>query len=243
MAEKLLIKKDRTFFVKDDTKDVHTQFGFIKASDLKNPPGTIVKTNKDVEMILIEPDFLDKIKKIKRGAQVIPLKDIGTIIAETGINKNSNVVDAGAGSGYMALFLAIYSKQVTTYEIRDDHFDIVKHNIDFMELKNIKLKKGNIYESIDEKNVDVINLDVPEPWLAIPTIQQSLKVGGYIVSYSPTIPQVMDFCNEIKKFEEFLHLKTIEIIEREWDVFGRKVRPKTQTIGHSGFLTFVRKIR
>lgn len=241
--EKILIKKDRIFFVKDNSKDMHTQFGYIRSSELKKPKGSVLKTNTSVEMVLLNADFLDKLNKIKRGAQIIPLKDIGTIIAQTGINKNSIVVDAGAGSGYCTLIFANIAKKVYSYEIREDHYKIVKKNIDFFGFKNVKLKLQNIYEGIDEKNVDLIHLDLGEPWEAVKHCLKSLKIGGYLVSYSPTIPQVMDFSEEIKKYEEFKYLKTIEIIERDWDVQGRKVRPKTQQIGHSGFITFVRRIR
>jgi tRNA A58 N-methylase Trm61 len=52
----------------------------------------------------------------------------------------------------------------------------------------------------------------------------------------------MDFVEEVKKHEELLYLETTETIEREWEVSERKVRPRSQQIGHSGFLTFVRKI-
>ena len=45
------------------------------------------------------------------------------------------------------------------------------------------------------------------------------------------------------KKENFYVVKTIEIIERQWEIDGRKVRPKGQEIGHSGFLTFMRKIK
>ena len=64
-----------------------------------------------------------------------------------------------------------------------------------------------------------------------------------MVSYSPTIPQVMDFVNESKKRDELVYLKTKEVIEREWEINERKVRPMSQQIGHSGFLSFVRKVR
>jgi tRNA (adenine57-N1/adenine58-N1)-methyltransferase catalytic subunit len=240
---KLLIKNsEKMIFVKDPTKDIHTQYGYIKAEDMKKS-GVVLKTNKDVEMTLIDAEFLDKLSKIKRGAQIIPLKDIGTIMMETGIGKESIVVDAGAGSGSMALCLANIAKKVYTYEIRQDHFDIVKANIEFMGMKNIELKLKSIYDGIDEKDVDMINLDVPEPWEAIKSAVIALKVGGYISSYSPTIPQVMDFVEALKNQKEFIYIKTIEIIEREWDVNQRKVRPRTQAIGHSGFITFARKIQ
>ena len=93
-----------------------------------------------------------------------------------------------------------------------------------------------------EKNVDVIILDLPEPWKVIPHAKKALKNGGYIVSYSPTIPQVSDFVEEINKADEFIYLKTTETIQRDWEVEGRKIRPRSQAIGHSGFITFARKI-
>jgi len=83
-------------------------------------------------------------------------------------------------------------------------------------------------------------LDVPSPWDVIKHMDK-IKAGGYIVNYSPTIPQVMDFVNSLS--EDLFHVKTIELVQREWEVTGRKVRPKTfQELGHSGFLSFVRKL-
>ena len=135
-----------------------------------------------------------------------------------------------------------HCKKVVTYDIREDFIEVVKSNIEFLGLKNIVVKNKNIYSSIDEKNVDLITLDVPEPWLAIDSCSNALKIGGFLVSYSPTIPQVMDFVNEIRKRKDFVHVKTAEIIEREWDVEDRKVRPKSITIGHSGFMSLARRV-
>jgi tRNA (adenine57-N1/adenine58-N1)-methyltransferase len=151
-------------------------------------------------------------------------------------------VDAGAGSGALACFLGNIVKEVITYEIREDFIKIVKKNIDFLNLKNVKIKNKNIYEGITEKNVDLVTLDLPEPWKALNPAEKALKVGGFLVSYSPSIPQVMDFVDNVRKNKNFAYLKTSEIIEREWDVDERKVRPRSQAIGHSGFLSFVRKI-
>jgi len=90
--------------------------------------------------------------------------------------------------------------------------------------------------------LDLITLDLPDPWNALGTVEKSLKIGGFLVSYSPTIPQVMDFINIINKKERFIHLKTIELIQREWEIDQRKVRPMTTQTVHTGFLSFVRKI-
>ena len=242
MTSKILMdKKGNKFLVKDISNDYHTKFGYFSKKDLKKTNKKI-KSNTGKEFSIVDPSFIDLYRKIKRDAQIIPLKDIGLIVAETGVNPKSKVVDAGAGSGALACFLANIVKEVITYEIRDDFIKIVKKNIDFLSLKNVKIKNKNIYEGITEKNVDLIILDLPEPWKALNPAEKALKVGGFLVSYSPSIPQVMDFVNQVRKNKNFAYLKTSEIIEREWDVDERKVRPRSQAIGHSGFLSFVRKI-
>jgi len=227
------------FLIKDINKDYHTKHGYFKKEDLKK---TKIKSNTGKEFSVFDPYFVDLYRKIKRDAQIIPLKDIGLIVAETGINKNSKVVDAGAGSGALCCFFANIVKEVVTYEIREDFIEIVKKNIEFLKLKNIKIKNKNVYDGIDEKDVDLVMLDLPEPWKAINAAKKALKVGGFLVSYSPSIPQTVDFVNEINKDKDFVHVKTSEILEREWEIDGRKVRPRSQQIGHSGFISFVRRI-
>ena len=238
----LMTKQGKKFYVRDLQKDFHNQYGFVKKEDLKKKDGSVLETNTKKELTIFSPSFTDVYKKIKRDAQIIPLKDIGLIIAETGIDKNSKIVDAGSGSGALACFLAHLCKEVTTYEIREDFIEIVKKNIDFLDLENIKIKNKNIYEGVNEKNIDLIILDLPEPWKAIESAKKALKIGGFLVSYSPSIPQTMDFVNEIHKNSCFIHVKTSEVIEREWEVEERKVRPKSRGIGHSGLISFCRRV-
>ena len=239
----LITRHGKKFYAKDLESDVHTQYGFVKKEDIeKSNEGDLLKSNTEKEFFVFNPSFIDLYRKIKRDAQIIPLKDIGFIIAETGINRESKVLDAGSGSGALACFLASIAKEVITYEIRDDFIDIVKSNIEFLQLKNIKIKNKNIYEEMDDTDIDVIILDVPEPWKAIENCSKALKPGGFLVSYSPSIPQVADFVNALRKNEIFVYLKTCEITEREWEVEERKVRPKSAAIGHSGFMSFARKV-
>jgi len=242
VKQKILItRQGRKFFFRGS--DLHTQYGYIKKEELEEAkPGAKVKTNTGREMTVLEPDFIDLYSKIKRSAQIIPLKDIGSIITGTGISNKSTVVDAGAGSGALCCFLAHIVKKVYTYEIRDDFAEIVSKNIEFLGLKNIVLKKKSIYDGIDEKDVDMVMLDLPEPWKVIPHAVKSLKHGGFLISYSPTLPQVSDFVEEIRKNSSMLFLRTTETIEREWEIDGRKIRPRSQAIGHSGFLSFARKV-
>ena len=170
----VLTKKGDIMYIKDTSKDYHTKYGFIKKEDFKKSK---VVTNTGKELSLLDPSFIDLYKKIKRAPQIIPLKDIGSIITFTGINKNSIVIDAGAGSGGLSCFLANLVKKVYTYDIRDDFIEVVKINKQNLKLNNLTIKKQDIYESIPEKNVDLITLDVPEPWLVLKNASKSLKKG------------------------------------------------------------------
>jgi tRNA (adenine57-N1/adenine58-N1)-methyltransferase catalytic subunit len=243
MIKKILMTtKGKKFFVKNTNNDYHCQYGFISAMDLKKAKsGTTVTTQKGAKLLVLDPQFIDLYQKITRGPQIIAQKDIGAIIAETAINKKSTVIDAGGGSGALSFFLTNICKKVITYEIREDFTKILNKNKEFFGFKNITIKNQDIYDGISEKNVDLITLDLPEPWKVVCHAEKALKPGGFLVSYSPSIPQIADFVKAISKSEKLIHLKTKEIIERMWEVDGRKVRPHTRMLGHTGFLTFCRK--
>ncbi len=183
-------------------------------------------------------NLIDKIKKFKRGPAIILPKDIGLIITLTGINKDSVVVDAGTGSGFLAAYLANICKKVITYENRREFYEIAKNNLS--DFKNIKLKFKDIYRGIQERNIDLITLDLKEPWKVLKYAKKSLKSDGFIFSYLPTINQIEILLKEIKK-HNFRLIKVTELLEREWETEER-IRPKSQMIAHTGFLVFIRKL-
>ncbi len=242
MTDKMLISQlGRSFLIPDVDKDFHCQDGMIKSAELKKAKdGAVLKTNMGVEFTLVSASFKDKFSKIKRGPQIINLKDIGAIIAFTGINKDSFIVDAGGGSGALCCFLAGIAKKVVTYDNDDRSIEKIKENKKRLDVK-LTVKKGDVYEKLPEKNVDVITLDLPDTSLALENVKKSLKPGGYCVSYSPHITQSSAFVNKAIELG-FSHIRTFELIERDWQVEGRKARPDFKALGHTGFLSIVRKL-
>ena len=237
--KKIIQRKDNTYYWKEG--DFHSNQGLIKEKDIKTKSKAI--SNTDKEFVIYNAKFIDNLKKIRRGPQAIPFKDIGRIIIETGINKDSKIVDAGTGSGMLVASLANIAKQVTTYEKREDFMKIAEKNFKNLELKNIKIKNKDIYDGISEKNIDLITLDLDSPWLVIEHAEKALVSGGFLVSYSPSIPQVQDFIKKIEETESLQVSKVMEIIERPWKFEGRKIHPEYRMLGHSGFLVFIRKIQ
>ncbi|HLC32400.1 MAG TPA: methyltransferase domain-containing protein [Candidatus Nanoarchaeia archaeon] len=233
----------QNYFVTDLSKEVHTKYGTIAKADIAKPSGTVILSSTKKEFYLIDAEYIDVYKQFKKLPQTIPLKDIGLIIVETGISKESIVVDGGVGSGALAASLARIVKEVTSYDVREDCIATAQENYNLAGITNAKTKHQSLYDGIDEHNVDLITLDVPEPWKVVVHAIKALRVGGFLVSYSPSVPQVQDFVSEAMKHDELFIVKTVELIERLWEIDGRKVRPKSTGIGHSGFLTFVRKIK
>ena len=170
------------------------------------------------------------------------IKELGMIAAETGVNKDSVMLDSGTGSGAAALFFGHLCKKVYSYDIDAENLKCAKENAEFLSISNIEFINKNVYEGIEQKDVDLIVFDLPEPWKAVEQAQKALKTGGVLVNYSLQVPQIQEFCNVLAKNESFIILKTIELIERDWKVEGLIARPSSEGIGHTGFLTFARKV-
>ncbi len=257
MSNKLLIKLPRTTYVAevdrevvlsefekhlvDPDKDFHSKYGIIAKKELAKKAGSVLKAGKE-EFYLLEPAFLDLYKTLKRSAQIIGLKDIGIIISHTGIHRESVVMDAGTGSGAFACFVAAIAKQVISYDVDHERSELGQRNACGLGLTNVVFKKGDVYkpETVKEKNIDVFLLDVPEPWQALKTAEKVLKVGGFLVAYTPQIHQAQKAVVALPK--NMLHERTIEVMERDWLVDEMRLRPNSGDMMHTAFLTFVRKL-
>ncbi len=177
------------------------------------------------------------LKKLKRGPQILLPKDLGMIVAFSGINRESVVVDAGSGSGFAAVFFGSIAKTVVTFEERPEFADFAEKNIKRSGLGNIELRRQSVFDGFREK-ADVINLDLLEPERIFAS-DYGLADGGVIVAYSPHSEQVSSFIKAAKEhgFETF----TVETILRE--ILSREAgtRPQTKGLLHTGYLSFARK--
>jgi tRNA (adenine57-N1/adenine58-N1)-methyltransferase len=236
----LIDEKDRRYLVRGG-KDVHTNYGVIKADQISEENvGKIIETHQGRKYFLIKPMITDFLEKGKRGPQAMTLKDCALIAGYSGIAPGSKVVEAGVGSGILSMYLAnvIKPAELTSYEIRDDFAKIAQDNFDRFGVENVKIRMKNIYDGIDEEDLDLISLDVPEPWRVVENAKKALKVGGTISSYSPSIEQNKKFCDALG--DDF-KAETVEAILRTWDM--EVVRPHSRMIAHTGFITFARLMK
>jgi tRNA (adenine57-N1/adenine58-N1)-methyltransferase len=197
------------------------------------------------EYAILRPSIVDKIETLKREAQIILPKDSAVILMYSDIKSGDIVLESGIGSGAMTAALVNVVKphgKVIVYENREDFANIGRENIQnvgFDEYVEIKLK--DVTKGIEEKELDAVILDIPNPWDAVKNAYVCLKVCGHFASYSPTINQVELTVKELRKYS-FIEIKTIELLEREIVVGERGTRPSFEMLGHTGYLTFARKI-
>lgn len=232
-------KKETEFFVPDEEHDLHTEQGSITKEQLRQ--GGVVNVGKE-RFTILPFTFMDQYARLPRGAQVIQPKDLGLIIAETALSKEDVVLDIGAGSGFASILLSRIAKQVYAYDCEKKSLDVTEANLKELGIANVELKRGDAYkaETIAQENeVDLFLLDVPEPWRALGTAKKALKPGAWLVGYTPCTTQATKLVEALG--DEFFHVKTVELLEREWKVKGEAVRPESKDFQHTAFLTFLRK--
>lgn len=184
----------------------------------------------------------DPYKRLKRGPQVILPKDIGMIMAYTGVTRDYVCVDAGTGSGWLAISLARVCKSVTSYDIRDEFIKIAERNKASENLDNLVIKKKDVTKGsgITERDVDLVTLDMPNSDKVVKSAHKALKPNGYICGYLPHMEQAKGFVAALNK-SKFANIQTMEVIVRDMLVREEGVRPSTKGVWHTAYLVFAQK--
>lgn len=197
------------------------------------------------EFWILRPSVMDRLEGLKRKAQIILPRDSAHIILNCSIEPGHSVLEAGIGSGSLTIALVnavAPDGKVISYDKRTDFIDHALKNLKTMGYeKYVTTKNRDVTKEITEKNLDSIIIDIPDPWNAVSHVWNSLKIGGYLCTYSPLISQVEKTVKEIQK-HRFIEVKTFENIQREMIVSEHGTRPSFNMLGHTGYLTFARKI-
>jgi tRNA (adenine57-N1/adenine58-N1)-methyltransferase len=225
--------------------EFHCHAGIVSHNDIiGSQAGSSVESTKGTSFRLLSPTLSDYILKMPRGAQVIYPKDHGTIITYADIFPGARVLESGVGSGALSISLlrAIGTTgQLIGYEVREDFAAQAQRNVIKYMGDNLpwNVEVRDIYEGIDETDLDRIVLDLPEPWQVVDHAEKALVPGGMIISYSPSITQAVKTREKLED-SNFGMASTFETLLRGWHIDGQAVRPDHRMVAHTGFLTVAR---
>lgn len=228
---------------------LHTCWGLVRHEEVLGlEPGCRVTTTGRKAFMVFYPTAMDYIMNMPRKSGIIYPKDTGIILVWADIFPGARVLCGGVGSG--ALVLAVLRQVgpaglVVGYDVRQDMLDFAAENIRsyFGESPyNLVLRQGDVYGPLPERDFDRVLLDVPEPWRATEAVLDVLRPGGIVCAYLPSINQAEAFHRALRQSRAFGLVETLEVLVREWHLEGRSVRPKHRMVGHTGFLTFARRL-
>ncbi len=227
----------------------HSHSGALEHDALiGRPEGTAVATPKGVEILALRPTREDFILKMKRGAQVVYPKDQAMIVSLADVRPGMHVLEAGAGSGALTLALldAVGPEgRVTSCEHREDHADIARSNVARFHgghPPQWELVVADAGEVLAQRQVDRVVLDLLEPWVLVGAVAASLAPGGMLVTYVPSVPQMMRVSEALAADGRFADIASLETLVRGWDIEGLAVRPAHRMVAHTAFLTRARRV-
>ncbi len=240
----LLDRKSRRYMLTlGQGETFHSHLGRLHHDQLiGGSVGGWYRTDRGHTLLAVRPTLGDYVRQMPRGPQIIYQKDLGNIVSFADIFPGATVIEGGLGSGALtaALLRAVgpYGR-VITYEIDEAVLPKAMRNISRVmpDSSNLEVKIGNIYEGIEERDVDRVVLDVPEPWQAVASIGDALLMGGLMLSFVPTILQVHQLVGALERDGRFQLIESMETLLRTWHVTERSVRPDHRMVAHSGFLT------
>jgi len=261
MCSELIKENDLIFLVHDHRRKwlisiskgetFHTNRGYIELDDLIDIPFGSVVFSKPYEtqgykFYVLKPLLTDYVLHITRKTQIVYPEDAGLILLYGGITPGSKVFEAGCGSGALTCILGSYIKpngHVYSFDNRNSSLQRAKKNVKKAGLEEyITIQRADILsDDLQLREIDTIVLDLAQPWKAISRVKHYLKLSGILVSFSPTIEQVKKTTFELKN-NDFFDINTYELIKRTMQVKENATRPLAQMIGHTGYLTFARKI-
>src|SRR6185295_18515269 len=153
--------------------EFHTHSGYIPHEEIAGrQEGATFKATKGMLYTALRPTLEDFVLLMPRGAQVIYPKDLGPILMLADIAPGVRVLESGVGSGALSMAMLRCGAIITGYEIRDDFANRALANVGgFLGddvLSRYDVQRRDCYEGIDERGIDRVVLDLPEPWRVVP---------------------------------------------------------------------------
>ncbi len=226
---------------------IDTKYGRVYMKDLAKAEYGCIKTTSGFEVRVLKPSIIDLIELFfERASQVIYPKDSSLMIALSGIKSGSIVGEAGTGSGFLTAMLAhtIYpGGRVYSFDVRSDMIKIARRNLELTGYSGIvDIYKHDIRTGIPVSGLEAFFLDMPDPWNALKHVYSSLKPGGSLLVFLPTVNQVSKILRALNEHGGFTGTRVMETQVRFYKCNPDALRPENIQVVHTGYIVFSRRV-
>jgi len=239
---KLFIVDGKSHLVDLDSKIIDIpKFGRFPSESLSKRGDNLNFDFLGCKCSLINYSLADIHSNLRRGPQIISPKDIAWIVYKSGLSVGDVVVEAGSGSAALTVALTqavAPDGKVFTFESNLKHVGIAKSNIDMSPWKDlVEFREEELDENTTSIEASVVILDLPNPQNLVAWSRKSLKLGGLLICYLPTINQVEALLPELNLWSE---VEIVETMQRSWRPKLSALRPESTILGHTGFIVSAR---
>ncbi|OMO69436.1 tRNA (adenine(58)-N(1))-methyltransferase catalytic subunit GCD14 [Corchorus olitorius] len=204
---------------------LQNRFGSFKHSDwIGKPFGSKVFSNKNGFVYLLAPTPELWTLVLSHRTQILYIADISFVIMYLEIVPGCVVLESGTGSGSLTTSLVrtvAPTGHVYTFDFHEQRAasareDFERTGIDSLVTVGVRDIQGEGFPDELSGLADSVFLDLPQPWLAIPSAGKMLKQDGVLCSFSPCIEQVQRSCETLRS--NFTDIRTFEILLRTYEV-------------------------
>ncbi|CAN6227627.1 unnamed protein product [Urochloa humidicola] len=161
---------------------------------------------------------------LSHRTQILYIADISLVVAYLELVPGCVVLESGTGSGSLTTSLAravAPHGRVHTFDFHEQRAasareDFERNGLSSLITVNVRDIQGEGFPEEHCAAADAVFLDLPQPWLAIPSVGLMLKQDGVLCSFSPCIEQVQRACEAMRS--HFTDVRTFEILLRTYEV-------------------------
>nr|GMD56232.1 tRNA (adenine(58)-N(1))-methyltransferase catalytic subunit TRMT61A [Ipomoea batatas] len=206
----------------------HNRFGAFKHSDwIGKPFGSKVFSLKGRFVYLLAPTPELWTLVLSHRTQILYIADISFVVMYLEIVPGCLVLESGTGSGSLTTSLAravAPTGHVYTFDFHEQRAasareDFERTGLNGLVTVGVRDIQGEGFPEEFCGRADSVFLDLPQPWLAIPSVGKMLKEDGVICSFSPCIEQVQRSCEALRSC--FTDIRTFEVLLRTYEVRQR----------------------
>ncbi|KAF3444635.1 hypothetical protein FNV43_RR14328 [Rhamnella rubrinervis] len=204
---------------------LQNRFGVFKHAEwIGKPFGTKVFSNRGGFVYLLAPTPELWTLVLSHRTQILYIADISLVIMYLEIVPGCVVLESGTGSGSLTTSLAravaptghVYTFDFHELRAASAREDFEKMGLSSLATVAVRDIQGQGFPDAYSGMADSVFLDLPQPWLAIPSAGKMLKQDGILCSFSPCIEQVQRSCETLKS--NFTDIRTFEILLRTYEV-------------------------